>query len=432
MDMGGRHSLSEVMARKPVRGEISVITCDMQGTVREYAADAAALFGWTEDEVVGKMSVAAFHVPKNIPTLVPRLLREAVEQGKFEEEVVLMRKDGSSFRAVLTVRPMVRDGKQVGYMGMTRPLEGPGGPPMARLWFQSLRAPFLVASLIPVLVGGLAAWQMRSAFNVSLFLLALIGATCIHLSANMGNDAWDYRSGNDLQVRHLNPFAGGGRVLIRGVLNLKVHLAVAMLFLVVGSAIGVYLVTQVGLPLLWLGLFGVLVAYSYVGPPLRLAHHGVGEIAVGLEFGPVALLGTYYVLTRTFDPAAVVLSACMGLLVTGILWINEVPDISADSAVGKRTLVVRLGVERATTVFSGIVAAAYVMLAVGVALFRLTPWVLLAFLALPLALQPVRGLRKSGGDPHTLIPSNAGMILTTLATGVLIAIGLAVEALIFP
>ncbi|HLE53778.1 MAG TPA: 1,4-dihydroxy-2-naphthoate octaprenyltransferase [Thermoplasmata archaeon] len=420
------------MARKPVRGEISVITCDMQGTVREYAADAAALFGWTEDEVVGKMSVAAFHVPKNIPTLVPRLLREAVEQGKFEEEVVLMRKDGSSFRAVLTVRPMVRDGKQVGYMGMTRPLEGPGGPPMARLWFQSLRAPFLVASLIPVLVGGLAAWQMRSAFNVSLFLLALIGATCIHLSANMGNDAWDYRSGNDLQVRHLNPFAGGGRVLIRGVLNLKVHLAIAMLFLVVGSAIGVYLVTQVGLPLLWLGLFGVLVAYSYVGPPLRLAHHGVGEIAVGLEFGPVALLGTYYVLTRTFDPAAVVLSACMGLLVTGILWINEVPDISADSAVGKRTLVVRLGVERATTVFSGIVAAAYVMLAVGVALFRLTPWVLLAFLALPLALQPVRGLRKSGGDPHTLIPSNAGMILTTLATGVLIAIGLAVEALIFP
>src|SRR3972149_6254946 len=259
MDMGGRHSLSEVMARKPVRGEISVITCDMQGTVREYAADAAALFGWTEDEVVGKMSVAAFHVPKNIPTLVPRLLREAVEQGKFEEEVVLMRKDGSSFRAVLTVRPMVGDGKQVGYMGMTPPLEGPGGPPMARLWFQSLRAPFLVASLIPVLVGGLAAWQMRSAFNVSLFLLALIGATCIHLSANMGNDAWDYRSGNDLQVRHLNPFAGGGRVLIRGVLNLKVHLAVAMLFLVVGSAIGVYLVTQVGLPLLWLGLFGVLV-----------------------------------------------------------------------------------------------------------------------------------------------------------------------------
>ncbi len=110
------------------REKTSVITCDMQGTVQQYAADAAALFGWTEDEVVGKMSVAAFHMPKNVATLVPRLLREAVEKGKFEEEVVLMRKDGSTFRAILTVRPMVRDGRQVGFMGMTRPLEESARP----------------------------------------------------------------------------------------------------------------------------------------------------------------------------------------------------------------------------------------------------------------------------------------------------------------
>jgi len=420
------------MAQASVRGKASVITCDMQGTVREYAADAAALFGWTVDEVVGKMSVAAFHLPKNIPTLVPRLLREAVEKGKFEEEVVLMRKDGSTFRAILTVRPVVRDGKQVGFMGMTRPLEEPGKPPVAKLWLQSLRAPFLVASLTPMLVGGLAAWQIRSAFDVSLFLLALAGAACIHVSANMGNDAWDYRSGNDLAVRHLNPFAGGGRVLIRGVLSLKVHLAVAMLFLLLGSVIGVYLVTRTGPPLLVLGIVGVLVAYSYVGPPLRLAHHGLGEIAVGLEFGPITLLGVYYVLTRTVDPPAIILSVCLGLLVTGILWINEVPDISADAAVDKRTLVVRLGLERATKVFAGIVGAAYAILAVGVALFQLTPWALLAFLALPLAVKPVRGLRKAGGDPHILIPSNAGMILTTLVTGALLAVGLVVEALVAP
>ncbi len=420
------------MAQASVREKASVITCDMQGTVREYAADAAALFGWTVDEVVGKMSVAAFHLPKNISTLVPRLLREAVEKGKFEEEVVLMRKDGSTFRAILTVRPMVRDGKQVGFMGMARPLEEPGKPPVAKLWLQSLRAPFLVASLTPMLVGGLAAWQIRSAFDLPLFLLALAGAACIHLSANMGNDAWDYRSGNDLAVRHLNPFAGGGRVLIRGVLSLKVHLAVAMLFLLLGSVIGVYLVTRTGPPLLVLGIVGVLVAYSYVGPPLRLAHHGLGEIAVGLEFGPITLLGVYYVLTRTVDPPAIILSVCLGLLVTGILWINEVPDISADAAVDKRTLVVRLGLERATKAFAGIVGAAYAVLAVGVALFQLTPWALLAFLALPLAVKPVRGLRKAGGDPHILIPSNAGMILTTLVTGVLLAVGLVVETLVVP
>src|SRR5437867_2755788 len=116
------------MKGKEFTAETSVITCDMQGTVTQYAADAADLFGWTPDEVIGKMSVASFHLPENVPTLVPRLLREAVENGKFEEQVTLRRKDGDVFRARLTVRPVYRDGKQVGFMGMTHPLEPPRRP----------------------------------------------------------------------------------------------------------------------------------------------------------------------------------------------------------------------------------------------------------------------------------------------------------------
>ncbi len=304
--------------------------------------------------------------------------------------------------------------------------------PRARLWLQSLRAPFLVASLVPACVGGLAAWQLRSSFDPGLFILAFLGAASIHIAANMANDAWDFRSGNDLAVRHQNPFAGGGRVLIQGILDPRLHLAVAMLFLVAGSGIGLVLASIVGWPLLVLGLFGVFVAYAYVGPPFRLAHHGVGEVAVGLEFGPVTLLGTYFVLTRTFDLPAVVLSATLGLLVTGILWINEVPDISADESVGKRTLVVRLGVPRATAVFQGIVAAAYVVLVLGVAFLGLTPWALLALVSLPLALRPVRGLRATRGDANALIPSNAAMILTTFVTGALVAAGLAIDAFVVP
>ncbi|HLQ41485.1 MAG TPA: PAS domain S-box protein, partial [Thermoplasmata archaeon] len=226
------------MAGQPFESRTSVITCDTQGIVQEYAADAAELFGWTQDEVIGKMSVAMFHVPKNVPTLVPRLLREAVEKGKFEEEVVLMRKDGSTFRAVLTVRPILRDGQHVGYMGMTRPLTPPGPVPVARLWVQSLRAPFLVASLIPGFVAALAAREAGYGIDLGLLGLSLVGLVFIHLGTNMANDAWDYRSGNDLQVRHLNPFAGGGRVLFRGVLNLRTHLAVAVTFLLLGSLIG--------------------------------------------------------------------------------------------------------------------------------------------------------------------------------------------------
>src|SRR5438034_10240946 len=246
----------------------------------------------------------------------------------------------------------------------------------------------------------------------------------------MANDAWDFRSGNDAQVHHLNPFAGGGRVLIRGVLNPRTHLVVALMFLGLGSLIGIFLVTQVGWPLLWIGIFGVAVAYSYVGPPLRLAHRGLGEIAVALEFGPVTVLGTYFVLAQTFDPPTIVLSLSLGLLVAGILWINEVPDIPADAFVGKRTLVVRLGVARATTAFASLIAAAYVVLLVGVLFAGLTPWALLGLLALPLATKPVRGLRAAKDDPHALVPSNAAMIMAMLATGILLLVGLALSAIL--
>src|SRR5438309_6702486 len=214
----------------------------MNGIVQQYSADAETLFGWTRDDVIGKMSIAWFHVPKNIPTPVPRLLREAVEKGKFEEEVTLMRKDGATFQAVLTVRPVLRDGRQVALMGMTKRLTAPTAVPVRQLWFQALRAPFLVASLIPVLVGGLAAWTIRGAFHPSLFVLCLLGAMSIHLGANMANDAWDYRSGNDLAVRHLNPFAGGGRVLLRGVLTYGAPLGVAGRVLAACSPLRPYLV----------------------------------------------------------------------------------------------------------------------------------------------------------------------------------------------
>lgn len=101
----------------------SVITCDMQGTVKTFGGGADRLFGYGMDEVVNKMSVAAFHPADRVAELVPRLLRTAVDTGLFEEEVTLVKKGGRQFRARLAVRPMYRDGNLVGYMGLTYPLE---------------------------------------------------------------------------------------------------------------------------------------------------------------------------------------------------------------------------------------------------------------------------------------------------------------------
>ncbi len=100
----------------------SGIACDMTGLITSYGIGAGKLFGWKPEEVVGKQRVTIFHEPEAVQSLVPRLLKTAAEKGKFEEEVTLVRKDGSKFRAVLTVRPLKNGEEITGYMGLTRPL----------------------------------------------------------------------------------------------------------------------------------------------------------------------------------------------------------------------------------------------------------------------------------------------------------------------
>ena len=100
----------------------SGIACDATGLITSYGIGASSLFGWKPEEVVGKERVTIFHPPEAVQTLVPRLLKTAAQTGVFEEEVTLVRKDGSKFRAVLTVHPLKLGSEITGYMGLTRPI----------------------------------------------------------------------------------------------------------------------------------------------------------------------------------------------------------------------------------------------------------------------------------------------------------------------
>jgi PAS domain S-box-containing protein len=105
---------------KPEDALHSGVACDLNGVITSYGLGAQQLFGWTADEVVGKQSVVIFHEPDAVQMLVPRLLKTAAETGKFGEEVTLVRKDGSKFRGLLTVRPLKKENEIIGYMGITK------------------------------------------------------------------------------------------------------------------------------------------------------------------------------------------------------------------------------------------------------------------------------------------------------------------------
>jgi len=302
-----------------------------------------------------------------------------------------------------------------------------------------MRIPFLQATIIPVALGGVIAWQLTKAFRIDLFLLTLAAASLIQIATNMFNDYFDFKSGNDLQVRHQNPFAGGGRILNAGLVKPSTHLLVSTTCLILGSLIGFYFIIAYGLTqLFWIGLIGVISSYFYVGPPFKLAYRGLGEFIVGLNFGPLMTLGAYYVQTGSWTQLAEPLLASIpvGLLIAAVLWINEFPDMTADEAVGKRTMVLRLGHSRSIAVYVGLVAGSYLLI-IFYAVFQLltsipiTSYALVvSLLTIPMALKAVRLLKTNYRDPMAIIPANAGTIMLHLTFGVLAIVGFIIGAIV--
>ncbi|TMP98087.1 MAG: PAS domain S-box protein, partial [Thaumarchaeota archaeon] len=308
----------------------SGIACDNTGVITSYGIGAKKLFGWTADEVVGKKSVTIFHEPQAIATLVPRLLKTAAETGKFEEEVTLVRKDGSKFLGLLTVRPIKKGEEIVGYMGLTRPIKEIARSPVKvsrgrhNIWVRELRAPFLLLPAIFVPVGLLMAWSQGS-FNPLYAVLTMAGAVSLHASVNVLNDYFDFTSGIDLATTP-TPFSGGSTILPSNLLTPKGVLSEGLLFLSIGTAVGAYFVVQFAFDPVVLAFTGIAVvtilAYSSF-----LSKWGIGELVTGINFGPLLLLGTYYVQTRTLAVQPMLVGAVLGILTAGILYINEFPDV---------------------------------------------------------------------------------------------------------
>jgi 1,4-dihydroxy-2-naphthoate octaprenyltransferase len=296
--------------------------------------------------------------------------------------------------------------------------------PSVKTIVRIVRAPFLTAIVVPVLVGTCVAWSEGN-LHVGYFLLTFVGAVCVQAASNMSNDYFDHLAGTDESNRELTPFSGGSRVIQDGTFGARQVLIVSVILYVVGAAIGVYLALVRGWPVLWIGLIGVFVAFFHNAPPFRLYYlvPGLGELAVGLGFGPVTVLGAYYVQAQQLDLGALWASIPVGLLIAAVLYINEFPDYQADKSVGKKTLVVALGRERAVWGYMALLIAAYVMVVLGVALRILPLTALLALLVLPLVYRGIQGARRFHSNTPKLIPTNAMTIQIHLLTGLFLCVG---------
>ncbi len=257
------------------------------------------------------------------------------------------------------------------------------------VYIRAVRLPFLTGSLMPVaLVAALAYW--RGAWGgFFYFFLTVLGVAGLHTGGNLINDYYD-SFGSDPINRYATPFSGGSRVIQNQELSAQTVRILAYACLGLGVVCGLILIYH-GRP--WvalLGLFGLAAAYLYSANPVQLMSKGLGELTIFLAFGPVLTLGAYYALTGRAAPEGFYVGLPLAFLITAILWINEFPDLEADTAASKDHLVARLGLKVSRQVYAGLMLAPFVSLPILMELFDFPGHLFAGLVALPLALKAVR------------------------------------------
>jgi 1,4-dihydroxy-2-naphthoate octaprenyltransferase len=262
-----------------------------------------------------------------------------------------------------------------------------------RIWVLAARIRTLPAAVAPVLVGTSLALGAGH-FKALAFVAALLGAIFIQVGTNLSNDYSDARRGADTEDR-LGPVrvTAGGLVPPRQVL-----IATYVTF---GLAVlcGVYLVYVAGWELIAVGAASILAGVLYTGGPRPYGYEGLGEVFVFLFFGIVAVVGSYYVQTRQLPWEPFVCAVPVGLLASAILVVNNVRDVDTDRRAGKRTLAVRLGRERTRELYVAMLALAFVCAPLPWPLGSMSAWLLLCWLAAPLAVAVARVVRTRVDGP---------------------------------
>lgn len=253
-----------------------------------------------------------------------------------------------------------------------------------------LRLPFMTVTLGAVFLGASFANWETGRFHVLHFILTLVGACFFHIATNVANDYFDFNSGNDAaNTSGMTPFSGGSRMILDGLVKPQTALLVSLIFAALGSGIGLYLnFVLEGNIVLLLGLAGLFFIYSYNGFPVKLVNKGLGEIAIFLAWGPLTVLGAYYVQAESISSLwPLLISVPSGIMTTLVLLINEFADRDADESTGRKTWVILLGYHKALNLYLGLVFICYMVVALGLIFGGFPVWVLLVAvtLALPLA-----------------------------------------------
>ena len=260
-----------------------------------------------------------------------------------------------------------------------------------KAWIVELRLRTLPLSFALIIMGSAIAWQ-NGIFSWSIFILALITTLFLQITSNISNDFGDAVSGVDFAGR-VGPARGvqSGSITLR---SLKVAIGICVaLALVSGVALLVVAYPRLSLAgfifMFVVGLLAIAAAITYTVGRYPYGYHGFGDLGVFIFFGIVGVAGCYSLYAGAPSLASLLPAAAIGLLSIGVLNMNNLRDIDADAAAGKRTFIVRMGMRRAKIYHAVVMSLSVVLLALYVIFFG-TTWQWLFALSIPLIIKNIK------------------------------------------
>lgn len=276
---------------------------------------------------------------------------------------------------------------------------------------------FLLVSL------GTAVAARDGYFNLTFYILAVIGVTLAQNAVNVLNDYHDYKTGVDAATIKTQ-FSGGSKLLVSGLIDPKSALAFALSSLFLAIPIGAYFILTRGIGILWVVVIGGVSVAFYTNTFARMY---LGELIAGLNLGPLAIVGAYYVQTTSISVGVVAAGLAPGIMIANVLYLNEIPDIEPDAAGGRRNIPILLGRKRAAKLYVLLEIIAVAWIPVAVALHLIPFLAIIALAATPLAIKAMRITLRESSNTNKLVPALAANVATAYLTITLLAIGYALS-----
>jgi 1,4-dihydroxy-2-naphthoate octaprenyltransferase len=291
-------------------------------------------------------------------------------------------------------------------------------------WLMVIRAPFLPLAVVLGFLGACIAWyESREIgatfdFNIGYAVLAGVGILLAHISVDVLNEYFDFRSGVDLRTQR-TPFSGGSGALPAGLVTPRQALYLGTGTLVAIVPLGIFFVLDMGWALLPLLLVAAALIVLYTPFILKM---GWPEWAPGVGLGSLPILGAYFVHAGAFPLPIIIASIPSGILVHNLLLINEFPDVEADMTARRRTMPIAFGKRRASLVYSVLTVLVYLWIIGGVISSVMPPFSLLGLLTIPWAVKAIRGALNYQ-DMNRLVPAMASNVFVVLLTQLFMGIG---------